>query len=117
MNIKLKRIYDEPSAKDGHRVLVDRLWPRGISKQQAALDDWAKKLTPSSELRKWFDHDPGKWKEFKTAYREELESKEETLRNFIEQIRDKNTINFLYAAKDTEYTHAILLKDVVEEKA
>lgn len=114
MTIKLKRIYDEPEDSDGRRYLVDRLWPRGVSKEDAHLDGWFKKVTPSNDLRKWYDHDPDKWDEFKTAYREELEDKDKALDNVAQELNDKHKATFLYAAKDTEHTHAIVLKEVVQ---
>lgn len=116
MKIKLRRIYDEPQKSDGARYLVDRLWPRGVSKDGASLDGWFKKITPSNDLRKWFGHDPNKWDEFQSAYKEELSKKGEALNEVVSTIEDKDAVTFLYAAKDTEHTHAIVLKEVVEQK-
>lgn len=115
MKVQIKRIYEEPEESDGYRVLVDRLWPRGVSKEKARLDDWAKKLTPTHELRKWFDHDPEKWEEFKAAYRQELLNKEAQIGNFFKKIEDKMTVTLLYAAKDTDHTHAKVLKKHILE--
>lgn len=115
MDIKLKRIYDAPEEDDSSRYLVDRLWPRGVSKEAAHLDGWFKEVTPSNELRKWYDHDPDKWDEFKSAYREELRKNGGALDDMIREIEDKEKVTFLYAAKDTEHTHAIVLKGVVKE--
>lgn len=115
MNIKLKRIYDEPEDSDGGRYLVDRLWPRGVSKKQAQLDGRFKDVTPSPDLRKWYDHDPGKWEEFKTAYREELASRPEALQEVADTLDGQDQVTFLYAAKDTKHTHAIVLKEAVEQ--
>ncbi|HLR76561.1 MAG TPA: DUF488 family protein [Balneolaceae bacterium] len=116
MSINLKRIYDDPAKEDGARYLVDRLWPRGVSKEDAQLDGWFKKVTPSDDLRKWFGHDPEKWDEFQTAYKEELSKKEEELNNVISTIEGKDPVTFLFGAKDTDHTHAIVLKEIVEQK-
>lgn len=116
MNIKLKRIYDKPDSNDGARYLVDRLWPRGVSKDDAQLDGWFKDVTPSSDLRKWYDHDSEKWDEFQAAYKEELSKKEKALDDMVSTIKDKDQVTFLYAAKDTDHTHAIVLKNVVNQK-
>jgi uncharacterized protein YeaO (DUF488 family) len=113
--ITTKRIYEDPVIDDGYRVLVDGLWPRGVSKEDAKLDDWIKEITPSTELRKWFDHDPDKFKEFKTRYKKELSDKE----NCLNQLIDKSTkkkVTLLYAAKDKEINHAVVLKEVLENK-
>lgn len=116
MNIQLKRIYDEPDESDGARYLVDRLWPRGVSKEEGHLDGRFKDVAPSPELRKWYNHDPEKWDEFQAAYKEELNKKEEALDDVISTVKDKDTVTFLYAAKDTEHTHAIVLRDVIKQK-
>lgn len=110
--IVCKRIYDPPSALDGRRVLVDRLWPRGVTKDAARIDDWLKELSPSDELRRWFGHDPERWEEFRTRYQAELQDRQallETLRNAAR----KGTVTLLYAAKDTEHNNAVVLKDVL----
>jgi len=116
MNIKLKRIYDDPADDDGARFLIDRLWPRGVSKEDAQLDGWFKEVTPTSDLRKWFGHDPDKWDEFKAAYREELSKKGETLDELIENMNGNKNVTLLYGAKDRDHTHAIVLKNVLEER-
>lgn len=116
MNINLKRIYDDPGDDDGARYLVDRLWPRGVSKEDARLDDWFKDAAPSPELRKWYDHDSDKWEEFKSAYREELAENKRALENVISCVKDNKKVTFLYAAKDTKHTHAIVLKNVVQQQ-
>ncbi len=111
--LKIKRMYDGASAQDGARILVDRLWPRGIKKEQAAIDDWLKELSPSDSLRKWFGHDPSRWVEFKRRYKKELETKQE----IIEQLRkhaQHGTVTLLYAAKDTDHNNAVALKEVLE---
>lgn len=116
MEMKIKRIYDEPEEDDGSRFLVDRLWPRGVSKENARLDGWFKEVSPSGELRKWFGHDPGKWEEFKSAYREELAANLDQVDEIIQKINNKEKVTFLYGARDTKHNHAIVLKEVVEER-
>lgn len=113
--IHTKRIYEEPSEDDGTRVLVDRLWPRGISKEEANLDRWEKDLAPTGELRKWFGHDPAKWEEFLRRYRAELEGKEELLAQLRKEA-GAGTVTLLYAAKDEEHNNAVALKRYIEEK-
>jgi uncharacterized protein YeaO (DUF488 family) len=113
VTIKIKRIYEEASASDGWRVLVDRLWPRGVRKEEAELDEWAKEITPSDELRKGYGHDPEKWKEFSKDYRAELREKTDELKQLIERCPEK-TMTLLFAAKDEAHSHAVVLKDVLE---
>ncbi len=112
--IKIKRAYQEPEEEDGFRILVDRLWPRGISKEKLKLDLWLKDVAPSNELRKWFAHDPDKWAEFKEKYREELKNK----KTFILKIKDlekkNDTITLVYGAKDEEHNNAVVLKEKLE---
>lgn len=108
MMIYLERIYDPPHHA-GYRVLADRLWPRGLSKEKAALDEWCKALSPSAELRTWFAHDPAKWKEFSQRYRDELRDGREEAGALLERADGKSLI-LLSAAKDTEHTHTIVLK-------
>lgn len=115
--IKIKRIYESPSIEDGYRILVDRLWPRGISKEKAMIDEWAKNMAPSTELRKEFHQDPQLTSEFKMKYISELEENEKTT-EFLDHIKTKlneTDITFLYAAKDREYNHAVILKEWIEE--
>ena len=116
--IRIKRVYREPSPRDGTRILVDRIWPRGISKEQARLASWRKDLAPSSSLRKWFGHDPDKWEAFKERYRKELSSAEsrEALKEFAGLSRQK-TITLLYGAADEEHNQAVVLKEVLEKLA
>ena len=111
--IQLKRIYKDPSEDDGARVLVDRLWPRGVSKKAAQLDEWMKEITPSAELRKWFDHDPDKFEEFKKRYETELSEKQEAVEKLL-KIAENQTITLLYAAKDETHNHAIVLKEFLD---
>lgn len=111
-NIALKRAYEPPSEADGLRVLVDRLWPRGLTKKAAAIDEWAKDVAPSTELRKWYGHDPERWAEFGKRYRAELKDRHEAL----EALRSKARaapITLIYAAHDTAHTHALVLRDVL----
>jgi len=113
--IRIKRVYEEKHRADGYRVLVDRLWPRGIRKEAAALDEWAKELAPSAQLRQWFGHDPGLWPEFRKRYRAEL-AQNEAVAAFTEHHRNKRTITLLYGAKDTEHNHAIVLQKYLEQQ-
>lgn len=108
MTLRIKRIYEPREDEDGRRILVDRLWPRGLSKTDAAVDMWLKEIAPSPELRRWFDHDPAKWKEFQRRYRDELKDKPSVVEELRGQIRSPNT-TLLYAAKDVEHNHAKVL--------
>jgi uncharacterized protein YeaO (DUF488 family) len=112
MNIKVKRVYEKPNAKDGFRILVDRLWPRGLTKEKAAADLWLKDIAPSTELRKWFNHDPEKWKEFQKKYQKELEEKKEVVSVLKEHVK-QGPVTLLYAAKDEEHNEALVLKEFV----
>src|SRR5690349_6739612 len=105
--IKLKRIYEASTADDGVRILVERLWPRGISKEKAKIEDWLKELAPSPELRKWFNHDPAKWQEFQKRYRKELDENKEMVKDLKRRARGK-TVTFVYAARDEEHNSAVL---------
>jgi uncharacterized protein YeaO (DUF488 family) len=108
MNPRIKRVY-EPSAKeDGKRILVDRLWPRGLSKVKADVDLWLKEIAPSTELRKWFGHDPGKWAEFRKRYWVELEENDEQVVLLKEEIK-KGVVTLLYGARDEEHNEAVVL--------
>jgi uncharacterized protein YeaO (DUF488 family) len=110
MKIQLKRIYEETDEKDGYRILVDRLWPRGVSKEKAHLNLWLKDIAPSTELRKWFNHDPDKWNQFQKKYLKELKENKEAVDTLKEHLK-KGTITFLYAAKDEAHNEAEVLKD------
>ncbi|MFT6925692.1 MAG: hypothetical protein ACJAZP_001281 [Psychromonas sp.] len=114
MKIQIKRIYDQVQVSDGWRVLADRLWPRGVAKVVAEVDEWAKEITPSTELRKWFSHDPGKWNEFQKEYRAELKEKNDDLAQLIDRC-PKETLTLLFAAKDETHSHAVILKKVLDE--
>ena len=113
--IEIKRIYDTPSNDDGYRILVDRIWPRGVSKEDAKLDEWNKDIAPTSELRKWFDHDPKKFEEFNEKYRKELEDKKDDLNDICEKAKSQ-TVTLLYGAKDTEHNQAVVLQKVLSKK-
>ncbi len=112
--IRIKRIYEssKPSQGDGKRILIDRLWPRGLRKEEVVVDEWIKDLAPSNELRRWFGHDPAKWQEFKNRYEQELKGKGELLQKLKTQAA-AGTITLLYAAKDTEHNNAVVLKDFI----
>jgi uncharacterized protein YeaO (DUF488 family) len=107
--IKIKRFYDPPAEDDGLRVLVDRLWPRGVAKEKAKIDLWLKEVAPSDGLRKWFSHGPEKWEEFKNKYEAELKSKQELLLKIRALEKEKGTVTILYSAKDKEHNNAVAL--------
>jgi uncharacterized protein YeaO (DUF488 family) len=111
--IRLKRVYEKPSRDDGLRVLVDRLWPRGLTKERAALSLWLKDVAPSTELRKWFGHDPARWKGFQARYRKELSDRKEALK-LLRQKASEQTVTLLYGARDDEHNEALVLKKVLE---
>jgi len=113
--ISCKRIYEPPMQTDGRRFLVDRLWPRGISREEARLDDWLKELAPSNELRRWFGHDPAKWEEFRSRYRTELADMEPLLERLRQEVR-QGPVTLLFAAKDEEHNNAVVLKELLEEQ-
>lgn len=113
--IKLKRAYEAPSDDDGIRILVERLWPRGISKEKAKIDEWLKELSPSPALRKWFGHDPAKWEEFQKRYRQELDQNQELVKDLKRRAKGK-TVTFVYAARDEEHNSALLLKHYLSKR-
>ncbi|MGZ7069074.1 MAG: DUF488 domain-containing protein [Methanobacterium sp.] len=113
--IIIKRAYQPAEDGDGFRILVDRLWPRGISKEKAKLDLWLKDIAPSNELRKWFAHDPERWEEFQIKYCEELKDKKEFLNQIKNIEREKSTITLVYGAKDEEHNNAIVLRDKLKD--
>lgn len=112
--IQTKRIYDAPLTEDGLRILVDRLWPRGITKERAAIDYWYKEITPSNELRKWFGHKEEKFYEFTELYKDELKTQKDTLKK-VKELSYKKPVTLIYAAKDPKINHAIVLKRVLEK--
>jgi uncharacterized protein YeaO (DUF488 family) len=111
--IRLKRVYEEPAPDDGSRILVERLWPRGLSKERAAVDRWIKDVAPSPELRRWYNHDPARWDEFRRRYRAELRQKADTVEELRRECRGK-TVTFVYAARDEGRNSALVLKDYLE---
>ena len=112
MTIQLKRVYQAPSKSDGTRILVDRLWPRGLSKEKARVDLWLKEVAPSNDLRKWFAHDPEKWPEFKARYKAELKHNR-TQFALLKRAIAKGPATLLYGAKDTKHNEAIVLQDLL----
>ena len=110
MEIKIKRVYEKPDKEDGVRILVDRLWPRGLTKEKAAVDLWLKDIAPSTILRKWFGHDPAKWKEFKRKYQLELKKNPGPFLLLKKQAKQA-VITLLYGAKDEDHNQALVLKD------
>lgn len=115
MQIKLKRVYNKAEESDGVRILVERLWPRGLSKKDAQVDLWLKDVAPSGELRKWFGHDPSKWDEFRKLYFAELESKSEALGELTNVLR-KGDVTFVYASKEENYNNSVALKEYLEKR-
>jgi uncharacterized protein YeaO (DUF488 family) len=108
----MKRAYEPPAAADGTRILVDRLWPRGVAKNDAQLDQWIKDIAPSSELRTWFGHDPAHWAEFRRRYRDELKQHDSMVRELRDQAR-KRPITLVYSAKDEAHNDAVVLRNVI----
>ena len=111
--VKLKRIYEKPEKSDGFRILVDRLWPRGVSKEKTALDLWLKNIAPSSTLRKWFGHDHKKWLGFQRKYKSEIMVNKETLSQLKEIIKKRKNVTLLYASKDEKHNEAIVIKNLL----
>lgn len=112
--IKLKRVYDIYDENDGYRILIDRLWPRGISKVDVKIDEWSKEVAPSNQLRKWYSHDVAKWPEFKQLYFKELKNERALIQAIIEK-QAGNTVTFIYAAKDETHNNAVALKEYIED--
>jgi uncharacterized protein YeaO (DUF488 family) len=115
-NVRLKRAYEEPAADDGTRILIDRLWPRGVRKADAAIDQWAKDLAPSTELRKWFGHDPARWQTFRARYRQELHEHVEQLEQ-LRSLARKGRVTLVYSAHDEAHNDAVVLIDVLNSAA
>ena len=107
--IKIKRVYEQPAKEDGFRILVDRLWPRGIAKNRAKIDLWLREIGPSDDIRKWFSHDPKKWQGFKRKYEAELRAKEELVKKIKQAEKEHGTVTLLYSAKDEEHNQAVAL--------
>lgn len=115
MEIKIKRVYQASSDEDGQRILVDRLWPRGISKEKAGIVFWARELAPSTQLRQWYAHDPAKWEKFKSKYFQELDANPQELEKLLEYVR-RGTVTFLYSSTETRINNAAALKEYVEAR-
>ena len=115
MTISIKRVYQPRATQDGRRVLVDRLWPRGLSKADAKIDYWPKDLAPSTELRKWYVHDPEKWKQFKRRYFAELKGKPDDVQLLLNYVRGSK-VTFLFGSKEERLNNAVALKEYVESK-
>jgi uncharacterized protein YeaO (DUF488 family) len=115
-NVRLKRAYEPPERTDGTRILIDRLWPRGVSKSEAGLDEWIKEIAPSAELRTWFGHDPGRWDEFRRRYRAELARHSDLLKNLRRRARE-GPITLVYSARDEIHNDAVVLRNVILGRA
>jgi uncharacterized protein YeaO (DUF488 family) len=113
--VKAKRVYDPASPDDGKRILVDRLWPRGIKKERAKIEEWLKDIAPSDELRKWFSHDPAKWPDFEKRYAAELKKKSDLVERLRAEAK-KGTITLLFASKEAKYNNTAVLKELIEHR-
>lgn len=113
--IKIKRVYDRSSRDDGKRLLIDRLWPRGLKKEDARIDEWLKEIAPSNELRKWFNHDPNKWSEFKKRFFTELLGKRDMVEGIISTAR-KGTVTLLFGSKEERFNNAVALKEYIDSR-
>lgn len=116
MRIRLKRVYEEVADDDGYRVLVDRIWPRGVAKDKAKLDAWHKELAPSNKLRRWFGHDRERWDEFSKAYRAELDDCDPRVIDELREHAREDRLTLLFAARDIEYNNAVVLADYLEKQ-
>lgn len=116
MDIRLKRAYDDPADNDGYRVLVDRVWPRGVCRDELKLDEWLKEVAPSDELRKWFGHEEEKWKEFRWRYIRELEEKQEELVPLLERLHAEKRVTLVFGSSDEEHNNAAVLKDYLKDR-
>jgi len=112
--IKIKRIYDAPTSNDGIRILVDRLWPRGLSKEKAKVELWLKEIAPSNELRKWYSHDPKKWAEFRKRYFKDLDTKRELVNQIVQKTKERD-VTLLYSSKEEKINNAVALKEYIIE--
>jgi uncharacterized protein YeaO (DUF488 family) len=113
--IKLKRAYEKPAKDDGERILVERLWPRGLTKLEAKIDLWLKEIAPSTELRRWFGHDPDKWDEFRLRYQKELKQKDDLIK-LLKRKAKAGTITLIYAARDEEHNGALVLQRFLQNR-
>ena len=114
--VKLKRVYDRPSVADGMRVLVDRLWPRGLTKHDVSADMWLRDAAPSSELRRWYGHDARRWRQFSRKYRIELARQPEVL-ELIDDLRRRAPVTLIFGARDEAHSHAVVLREMLEERS
>lgn len=112
--LAIKRVYEKAEPSDGYRVLVDRLWPRGVSKQRAGLDLWMKEIAPSDKLRKWFHHDERRWSDFASKYRKELAGKKDLLRQIKKLAAEHDRVTLLYSAHDAEHNQAVVLRNLLK---
>jgi uncharacterized protein YeaO (DUF488 family) len=115
MAVRTKRVYEDPDPEDGTRVLVNRLWPHGVSKEEAHLDDWMEDIAPSDDLREWFDHDPDRWNEFRKRYHSKLDDRPDEVQKLLEHTRSE-TLTLVYAAADEEHNNAVALADYLTER-
>jgi len=113
--IKIKRVYEPAHKDDGFRILVDRLWPRGLSKEKAKVDSWLKEISPSDKLRRWYLHDPKKWESFKTRYRTELRKEPDCLESIRRAEKEHGTITLLFGSKEARYNNAVALKEFLDQ--
>jgi uncharacterized protein YeaO (DUF488 family) len=113
-DIRLKRVYDAPAKSDGWRLLVDRIWPRGLKKREAQIDEWLKEIAPSTALRKWFEHDPARWAEFRKRYAAELDKHSEEIEKLARTAMNRR-VTLLFGAKDTKHNNAVALKEYIEQ--
>lgn len=116
MRIWVRRAYEAPTRNDGYRVLVDRVWPRGVAREDLELDEWDRDLAPSTRLRKWFGHDPARWEEFQRRYFDELRGKEEPIRRLLDRIR-RGRVTLVFGARDRDHNQAVALRTFLEKKA
>ena len=116
MRIWVRRAYEAPTRNDGYRILVDRVWPRGVSREDLELDEWDRDLAPSTKLRKWFDHDPARWEEFQRRYFDELRRKKDPIRRILDRIR-RGRVTLVFGARDTDHNQAVALRTFLEKRA
>lgn len=114
MKVQIKRVYEEPEKEDGYRILVDRVWPRGMTKEKASIDLWLKEIGPTTELRKWFGHDPDRWTEFEKRYKKELKNNKEVLAELKKQVKESK-VTLIYSAKDEEHNQAVVIRKYLSE--
>jgi uncharacterized protein YeaO (DUF488 family) len=116
VSLKVKRVYEEPAKSDGFRVLVDRLWPRGLKKSDAQIDEWLREIAPSTRLRKWYKHDPSKWVHFKSKYAAELKDHREEVDKLARESR-RRTVTLLFGARDAVHNNAVALREYIERRS